>query len=118
MATFLAGLDWQAILFLLGVFFVVLYVFKLDADKSTNFRIVHFITDKDGTGNSASLAYVSALLVSTWAMFYLTTHDRLEDWFFTSYIGVFVGGGVIRAHLGSKERIAAQQQSPPVETPK
>ncbi len=107
LAKFLSGLDWQALLFVGLVLAAVLYLFRLDRDPGIRFRLVHFITDHDGFGNSASLAYVVALLVSTWALFYLTTHNRLEEWFFAGYIGVFVGGGVLRAAIGSRERTAA-----------
>lgn len=114
LAKFLAGLDWQALLFVALIGLATLYLIRLDRDPSTPFRLVHFITDRDGVGNSASLAYVVALLVSTWAMFYLTTRNRLEDWFFGAYIGVFVAGGVVRAHIGSRERAARQHATPPV----
>lgn len=111
---FLAGLDWQALLFVALILLAVGYLLRLDRDPHTPFKLVHFISDRDGVGNSASLAYVVALLVSTWALFYLTTHNKLQEWFFTGYIGVFVGGGVLRASISSKERIAAQsRQQPP-----
>lgn len=111
-AKFLSGLDWQALLFVALVLAAVVYLFRLDRDPAINFRLVHFIADRDGFGNSASLAYVVALLVSTWALFYLTTHNRLQEWFFAGYIGVFVGGGVLRAHIGSRERTAALTRPP------
>ena len=127
---FLAGLDWQALLFIALIALAVGYLIRLDRDDQITFKLVHFISDRDGVGNSASLAYVVALLVSTWALFYLTTHNKLQEWFFAGYIGVFVGGGVWRASISSKERIAAQSQPqhqtpapptqpqpPPTETP-
>ena len=113
---FLSGLDWQALLFIALIAVAVGYLVRLDRDTGITFKLVHFITNPDGTGNSASLSYVVALLVSTWMLFYLTTHNRMQEWFFTGYIGVFVGGGVWRANISSKERIATQPQ-PPEETP-
>ena len=111
-AKFLSGLDWQALLFVALIGLATLYLVRLDRDRSTPFRLVHFITEKDGTGNSASLAYVVALLVSTWALFYLTTHNRLEEWFFSAYIGVFVAGSVLRAHIGSRDRARRDGEQP------
>ena len=117
LAKFLAGLDWQALLFVALIGLAVLYLLRLDRDQSTPFRLVHFITDKHGIGNSASLAYVVALLVSTWALFYLTTRHRLEEWFFATYIGVFVAGGVLRAHIGNRERARQDGAPPPDQAP-
>lgn len=114
---FLAGLDWQALLFIALIALAVGYLIRLDRDEQTPFKLVHFISDRDGVGNSASLAYVVALLVSTWALFYLTTHNKLQEWFFAGYIGVFVGGGVLRAGISSKERIATQAQPQPTTPP-
>ena len=116
-AKFLSGLDWQALLFVALVLAAVAYLFRMDQDRSINFRLVHFISDRDGFGNSGSLAYVVALLVSTWALFYLTTHNRLEEWFFGGYIGVFVVGGVARNYIGSRERTAAASRAPDAEPP-
>ena len=100
---FLAGLDWQALLFVALVGAIVACLFRVDRDERNDFKIIQFVTNADGTGNSASLAYVAVLLVSTWAMFYLTTHNRLEEWFFGAYIGMFVGGGVLRAYIAKKD---------------
>ena len=102
-AKFLQGLDWQAILFVALAAAAVVYLFRVDRDDRNDFKIIQFVTNPDGTGNSASLAYVAALLVSTWALFYLTTHNRLEEWFFAAYIGMFVGGGVLRAFIAKKD---------------
>ena len=99
---FFAGLDWQALLFVGLVAACTVYLFKLDRDPRTKFKLVHFITDKNGHGHSGFLAYVVVLLVSTWAMFYLTTHNRLQEWFFVGYISAFVVGGVARAWIGNK----------------
>ena len=114
---FLAGLDWQALLFIALIALAVGYLIRLDRDENITFKLVHFISDRDGVGNSASLAYVVALLVSTWALFYLTTHNKLQEWFFAGYISVFVGGGVLRAGISSRERIATQSQLQPTTTP-
>ena len=109
-AKFVAGLDWQALLFVGLVTACTVYMFKLDRDEAVKFKLVHFITDKNGHGHSGYLAYVVALLVSTWTMFYLTTHNRLEEWFFAGYIGVFVAGGVARAWIGSKTANTGDQE--------
>lgn len=117
LSRFLAGADWQALLFVALTGLAVFYLFRVDQDKKSAFKVIQFVSNPDGTGNSRSLAYVCSLLVSTWAMFYLTTHNRLEQWFFTAYIGVFVAAGVISQGIGAKERTAALNADRPLPEP-
>lgn len=115
------GVDILSALFGVIVAAAVLYLFRLDRDPRNTFKLVQFISTEGGKADKYSLAYICVLIVSTWAMWYLTVHNRLTEWFFGGYITAFVIGGVWKSQIASKERIAemkseAPAASPPIET--
>ena len=110
----LATVNWPSALFPVLIAISVLYLLRLDADPTCKFRIVQFITNPDGTGNSASLAYCVVLLVMTWVFWAQVTWHELSDGFAAIYAGTFVAGGVWRASISAKERTAALNAERPV----
>ena len=116
MSAFLETTNLPAWLFVVLVGAGVAYLFRLDAQPG-KFKLVQFVTDSDGRANSGSLAYVTALMVSTWALWYEAQNGRLSEWLFAAYIATFVAGGVWRSSIGAKERIAQINADKPPATP-
>ena len=89
-------------------------LWRFDRDPRSTFRLVQLVSDdKTGRANSGSLAYVTALLAATWAVWFESLHGRLSEWLVLAYIGPFVAGGVARQLTGSRERVGiAQSQRP------
>lgn len=95
----------------------VLYLLMLDRDPGT-FRLAQFITDENGRGNSGSLAYVAALLVGTWLVYYEAISGRMSEGLLGLYLGTFVAGSVLRQGIGASERVGvAKAQRPGVDMP-
>ena len=88
-------------------------LWRFDRDPTSRFRLVQLVTDADGTANSASLAYVTALLVSTWAVWFEALGGRLSEWLVLAYIGTFVAGGVLRQGIGAGERVGVAKANRP-----
>lgn len=91
-------------------------LWRFDRDTS-RFRLVQLVSNADGTANSGSLAYVTALLVSTWGFWWEALHGRLSEWLVLAYIGTFVAGGVARQFAGSRERVGMAKAAQPYPEP-
>ena len=91
----------------------LIYLLRLDRDARTDFRLVQFIANTDGTANSASLAYVVVLLVTTWAIWVLVVQGALTEGYLGLYAGTFVAGGVARATVARPRPGAAPADPAP-----
>lgn len=110
----LSLINWGAWAFVSMVALAGLYLLRLDHDPATNFRLYHFIADKDGTANSASLTYVGTFLISVWLVWYLALN---RQW--TEAVGLvgglgtlYVIGSTVRHRTSSLERIAKATLEP------
>ena len=91
----------------------LIYLLRLDRDATTRFRLVQFVANPDGTANSASLAYVVVLLVTTWAIWVLVVQGALTEGYLGLYAGTFVAGGVARAAVARPRPGAAPAEPAP-----
>lgn len=105
-------ITWSTVFFWLMIFLLGWILFRFE--KKTEFRIYQFVTTPDGRADKYSLGYIASLLVGTWGMWYLTTTDKLTEWFWTSYIGAFVLGAALKTGAAVAERVKmAQANNPP-----
>ena len=119
----LSGINWAAWSFVALIGGAVVYMARVDRNPNTQFKLYHFISDKEG-GNSASLAYTGIFLVGTWLVWFLAINKQWGE--AVTLVGslgaIFVTGGVVRHLTGSRERVGivkAQQPKgdmPPVKT--
>lgn len=89
-------IDWPGWAFVALIAFGCLVLWRENRSTTSTFRVIQFVSAPDGTGSSASLAYVVALLVSTWYVWYETVNGRGSGELILIYTGVFVTGGVVR----------------------
>ena len=111
----LADINWSAWVFVALIGLAVAYLVRLDRDARNPFKLYQFISDRDGTANSASLAYVGIFLVSVWLVWYLALHQQWGE--AVTLVGslgaIFVLGGVARQFTGARERVGmANAQRP------
>lgn len=99
--TTLSAVDWPAWAFAITTALAALYFWRESANPKSTFRLIQFVTNGDGTGNSASLAYTLSLLVSTWLLWYETINQRGSVELVLTYTGVFVTGGVLRSGISA-----------------
>ena len=91
----------------------VFYLFRLDRDPAQTFRLSQFITDSEGRGNSGSLAYVAALLVGTWAVYFEAISGRMSEGLMGLYLGTFVAGQVVRSGIVAAQRVGTAKAGNP-----
>lgn len=74
--------------------------------------LTKLLLDREDRPDKYAVAFVMSFLVSTWAMVYLTLHDRLTEWFYTAYLGVYVVGALGKTFAMVSRDNAAQPTSP------
>ena len=89
-------IDWPAWAFVALIAIGCMVLWRESTSPESTFRVIQFVTGPDGRGNSGSLAYVVALLVSTWYVWYEAVNGRGSGELILIYTGVFVTGGVVR----------------------
>lgn len=89
------------------------YLVHLDRRPDTSFRLVDFISDDRGRANSGSLAYVAALLVGTWLIYYEALAGRMGEGMLGLYLGTFVAGQVLRAGVGAAQKVGEAKAARP-----
>ena len=78
-------------------------------------NMVDFITGPQGHGDKYSLAFIAALIVSTWGMWVLVLLDKLSEWYFSAYIGGFVLGSAFKT--GAQVYAAGKQVDAAAQVP-
>lgn len=95
------SVDWPAWAFVALIAFGCLILWRESRSPASTFKVIQFVSGDDGRGNSGSLAYVVALLVSTWYVWYEATAGRGSVELILAYTGVFVAGGVSRSGIAA-----------------
>ena len=114
--TTLSAVDWPAWSFVFATTVAAMYFWRESANPKSTFRLIQFVSNPDGTGNSASLAYTLSLLVSTWLLWYETINQRGSVELVLAYTGVFVTGGVLRSGISAYKDSAADTQTTTLDT--
>ena len=110
------GVDWPAWVFVLTTAVGALYFWRESAHPGSKFRLIQFVTNADGTGNSASLAYVLSLLVSIWYVWYQAINARGSDELILILSSVFVTGSVLRSGITAYRDTAGTPQKTTLDT--
>ena len=112
----MAAIDWPAWAFVFATLLGALYFWRESANNRSTFRLIQFVTNADGTGNSASLAYVLSLLVSIWYTWYQTMNGRGSTELILAVTGVFVSGGVLRSWSTAYRDVKTTPQTTTLDT--
>jgi len=113
MIKILDNLDVAGLLFILVALAIGAYLWHIDHEKDNKFYLINFVTDANGRADKYSLGYVLILLVGCWIMFYLAIHDRLTEWFVTSFLGAFVIGAIVKTGANAFERTQKSKADTP-----
>lgn len=112
----MTAIDWPAWVFVLTTAIAALYFWRESANQKSTFRLIQFVSNPDGTGNSASLAYVLSLLVAIWYLWYAAINNRASDELILIITGVFVTGGVARSGISAYKDSSANPQTTTLDT--
>jgi hypothetical protein len=82
--------------------------------KST-FKLVHFFTDSQGRGSKYAFAYMIILIVGAWGLWVMILMNVLQEWYWTTFLGVFLLGALAGTAAAVKQAISAPDQVPPAD---
>lgn len=107
--------DYVQVLLVVGCLTSLFLLYRLQKSKDTPFDIADFLLGPDGKASQMKLAQLGAFLISSWGFVYLTVHNQLTEWFYSSYLAIWSGSHLVNKWLdtrGSKD--ANVEQQPPV----
>lgn len=84
------------LIFGLLLLLAVLAAYRMDRCDN-QFQIVDYFIGPNGKASRSALAYLTALVVSTWGFVFLTLAHEMREWYFGLYMTAWAG-----AHLASK----------------
>ena len=81
---------------ILGVFIIatLYYLYKVDKDKKLSYSIMDLIVS-DGKIQERKVTRLGTWIVSTWGFVYLIIQDKLDEWYFVGYMGVWVANAIL-----------------------
>lgn len=86
------------VVLILFVGFAIYYLRKVDKDKKSPYSIMDLIVDGDKI-QERKVTRLGTWIVSTWGFVYLIIQDRLDEWYFVGYMGVWVANAILAKKL-------------------
>jgi hypothetical protein len=103
---------------LLVIAFLVLIVLWLVQRRKDNFDLRWVIADEQTKQPSIhKVGQLTALIMSTWLLVYLTLHDKMDGTYFTTYMAIWAGAQVANKYLSTRDRDERSDPSVEVKAP-
>jgi hypothetical protein len=81
--------------------------------RNDNFDLRWVIADEQTKQPSIhKVGQLTALVMSTWLLVYLTLHDKMDGTYFTTYMAIWAGAQVANKWLTSKDGDKTDQNAP------
>ena len=84
----------------LFVIFALYYLRKVDKDKKSPYSVMDLIAD-NGKIQERKVTRFGTWIVSTWGFVYLIIQDRLDEWYFVGYMGVWVANAILAKKMST-----------------
>lgn len=84
-------------------------LWRADRNPACAFKLVELVTDRNCRADKYALAYIAALLVGTWLVWFAAVHNRLTEWMLMGYLGAFVVGAGFKTAAATYERVGGQK---------
>lgn len=98
----LAHLDYVQVLLVLGGVFSLYVLYRLYKNTNNSLDLADLIL-QDGKASQAKLAQLGAFGISSWGFVYLTVHNQLTEWFYSSYMLAWAGAGAMTKWIDSRK---------------
>lgn len=82
------------LILILFIVFTLYYLYKIDKNKKLSYSIMDLIVD-DGKIQERKVTRLGTWIVSTWGFVYLIIQDKLDEWYFVGYMGVWVANAIL-----------------------
>lgn len=103
MSEVLISRSMMNIVLALLVILAGIMAYRTSHSKASKFSLDEAFTDINGKTSLGRIGTFAALSVSSWAFVYLTSTDRLSEWFMTAYLAAWVGNGIGHKWLDKTE---------------
>jgi len=87
---FISATDFTGVVLLVFLVGFISMMLRLNMSKKSSFFYDQLFIDADGKASTSKLAHLVVLTVSTWGFVHLTLKGTLSEWYFLSYITVWV----------------------------
>lgn len=87
---FIASADYTGIILLVSLIIFGVMLYRLNKAESTKFFYDNLFVDENGKASTSKLAHLTALFISSWAFVHLTLKGTLTEWYFLTYMTVWV----------------------------
>lgn len=87
---FLAAADYTGIILLIAIIIFGMMMYRLNKSENAKFFYDQLFIDEDGKASTSKLAHLTALFISSWAFVHLTLKGVLTEWYFLTYMTVWV----------------------------
>lgn len=74
--------------------FFVRFLLRIDHDKKVTYSLMDLIVD-DGKIQERKVTRLGTWIVSTWGFVYLIIENKLDEWYFVGYMGVWVANAIL-----------------------
>jgi hypothetical protein len=72
----------------------VRFLLRIDHDKKVTYSLMDLIVD-DGKIQERKVTRLGTWIVSTWGFVYLIIENKLDEWYFVGYMGVWVANAIL-----------------------
>ena len=88
--TFFETTDFTGLILLISIIVFGMMMYRLNQSESTKFFYDQLFVDRDGAASTSKLSHLVALLISSWAFVHLTLKGTLTEWYFLTYMTIWV----------------------------
>lgn len=106
--------TWLIVYSLPAIFILLVVALTIESyfGKST-FRLVHLFTDAQGRGSKYAFAYMTILIVGAWGLWYMILSNTLQEWYWSTFLGVFLIGALVGTAAAVKQAMSVDPNSVP-----
>lgn len=87
---YIASADYTGVILFCMIIVFGIMIYRLNKSDSSKFFYDQLFVDKDGTASTSKLAHITALFLSSWGFIHLTLKGALTEWYFLTYMTVWV----------------------------
>lgn len=87
---------------LVGLISAISAIKSWDKDPNNRFRVYDLICT-NGVVDETKTTRMGAFVVSSWGFIYMTSADKMTEWYFLGYMAAWVSNALFKSYIDSKE---------------
>lgn len=93
-------MDYHIIVLSLCAFLIFVLLYRWHNNPNSPFDLTHALLGEDGKASLFKIGQACALVVSTWAFVVLVQKDKLTEYYFYGYMGIWSGVNLVKNIFG------------------